>query len=143
MFDVNRIELWKPATFMPMEILDLHGIEFSADLLKITLSYNDSHIILKFPNMIQGLGSFKCTSLSYNLGFNDEVGKWMEDCKIKGQSYPLFVTDNSEYIESMKEQTYFLLNEEYEKMKHYIIVSLDIVIEVICTDVPEVLWEET
>lgn len=130
------VSLWKPLEEISYEILDLNNINFSGDTLTISLCDDKHDYVFTFEELISNCGSFKYTATMHNLEFNDKIGYWYEKCGISGKSYPLLILYASDYLESIKQQSYHAFTNTYKELRHYVFITYDAVIEVVSVKEP-------
>jgi len=135
---VNKKEcvyVWKPIESIPNEILDLQSLDFKGDTLTIVL-LGEKRYKFEFRDMIVGMGTYKYTSLNSNFKFNEMFKNWIEMCNLGNRVYSLFQKFDSSYIDWLKGQSYNAYYEDYKKLVHYIFVTYDAIIEVVCMREP-------
>lgn len=132
----ESISVWKPIKSIPNELLDLYSLKFNGDTLTIILLGDNGGYKFEFQDMIVGMGSYKYTSLNSNFEFNEMFKNWIEICHLESKTYSLFQKFDSFYIDWLKEQSYNAYQEAYQKFVHYIFVTCDAIVEVVCVCEP-------
>lgn len=125
----NNIKKWEPIDNLPPELF-LDSITDNYEGLSITLRGEDSDdaIFLQF-----GLFVF-----SYQNTVETCVLKSLDDNPLLKLAWPLFVNDDSSYIDWLVKQSYKII--ESEPKLHYIIKHADGIIDVITSQKPEAKW---
>lgn len=125
----ENLSKWEPIEKIPSELF----------LDCITDDYKGVNIILRGENSDDAISiQFGLFVLSYQSTTESCILKDLDDNILLKSIWPLFVTDNSSYINWLVKQSYKII--EAETKLHYIIKHADGMIDVISTKVPEVKW---
>ncbi|MCX2454370.1 hypothetical protein OQX61_24085 [Pedobacter sp. PLR] len=125
----ENLSKWEPIENIPSELF----------LDSIIDDYKGVNVILRGENSEEAISiEFGLFVLSYQSTTESCILKDLDDNILLKSIWPLFVTDDSSYINWLVKQSYRII--EGESKLHYIIKHADGMIEVVSTQAPEVRW---
>lgn len=125
----KNLKKWEPVDKIPVELF-LDSIIDNHEGLTIALRGEDSDDVI--------LMQFGLFVLSYQSTTETCILKALDDCAMLKSPWPIFVTEDSGYIEWLVTQSYKII--EHEPKLHYIIKHADGLIDIISSQEPSVKW---
>lgn len=125
----EKLKKWVPIKNIPNELyLDDITDDFNGLTITLRGENSDDAILIQF-------GLF---SLSYQSRTETCVLKSLDDYLMLKSAWPLFIDDDSSYIDWLVKQSYNIIGTESKA--HYIIKHADGIIDIVSTRAPEVKW---
>ncbi|KIO77239.1 hypothetical protein TH53_10335 [Pedobacter lusitanus] len=126
----ENFKKWEPINNIPSELF-LDSITDDHNGLAIALRGEDSDdmIFIQFGLFV----------LSYQSTTETCILKNLDDHLVLKSAWPLFICDDSNYIDWLVKQSYKII--ENEPKSHYVIKHADGIIDIVSTKAPDVKWQ--
>lgn len=127
--EIKHIKKWEPINNIPAQLF-LEGLYDTYDGFKINLKGKldtDPILILQFSSYL----AYQNTEETCRL-------KSLQTNEILSTEWPLFISNNSSYIDWLIEESYKIVDSR--ELLHYIITCSDCIIDIISDEAPTARW---